>query len=416
MMCKRNVFNFLNSYNRKMWFIRFITPDQSGMKINADMTAPPARFRLKEVFATRIVARTETIFWYASEMDRRRYFYCEIAIFLAWAAAPVFGGGVFENESREPETCPGNQCEIRPQDQVWKISTRHLGPCGHDCTSKSPDLAYQRFIPGKGWVCSNESEFFANDDSNRTTVAYVHGNRMTSEWALDHGFKVYCMLSRVHQSGGCDCQACGQCDTRHPGPMRFVVWSWPSEPIPRQCRVIKDARVKATRTAMQSNYLGWWLSRLHPNQNVGLIGYSYGARTILGGLHMLAGGSLDGRTLPAARYGNTVTPKIVLWATACQADWIVPGNRYGCATSKLSQALITFNRWDPVLRRYVRTLPESTGPALGSVGVVGACRIPAACRINVLNVQREVGRRHEFLRYVNSVDIATQSQRIALWQ
>ena len=111
-----------------------------------------------------------------------------------------------------------------------------------------------------------------------------------------------------------------------------------------------------------------------------------------------------------------MSPKIALWATACQADWIVPGNRYGCATSKLSEAFITFNRWDPVLRRYVRTLPESTGPALGSVGVVGSCKIPEACRLKVVNVQREIGHRHEFQRYVNSHDIATQTQRVVLWQ
>ena len=414
-MCKRNMFKISNAYNPNKSIIRNIVPDQSGRKMDAQASGNLTKFRMNW-YPQRLVASTESTSRYTSEMDRRRLLICAMTLMFSWAAAPTYGGGVFENESRQPETCPAHQCPVRPQDQVWKISTRHLGPCGHECTATSPDLVYEQYLPDQGWVSRTESEFFANDDTNRTTVAYVHGNRMTPDWALDHGFKVYCMLSRPTGSCG-GCPNCGQCNSQQqPGPMRFVLWSWPSEPIECQLRVIKDARVKATRTAMQSNYLGWWLSQLEPSQKVGLIGYSYGARVILGSAHMLAGGSLDGRTLPPAKYGSTVVPKVALWATACQADWIVPGNRYGCATSGLSEAFITFNRSDPVLRRYVRTLPESTGPALGSRGVVRSWQIPQANKLRVMNVQREVGRRHEFLRYVNSRSIAGQTQRVALWQ
>ena len=332
------------------------------------------------------------------DMNRRRFL--RWILFSLTFAAPAEAGGLFENESRRPNPWPANQCCIRPQDQIWCISTRHLGPCGEVGSGTIPELMYSRFVQNRGWISSNAAEFFANDDPNRVTVAHVHGNRMTPEWTSDHGFKIYCMLSK---------HSCSR-------PIRYVIWSWPSDPIPCELRVVKDARIKATRTAMQSNYLGWWLSQLHPSQQVSLIGYSYGSRTILGALHMLAGGSLDQRTLPPGRYGATVTPKIVLWATANQADWIVPGCRYGCATQKLSEALITFNCADPVLKRYQRGLLESTGPALGFVGVVCANQIPNAERIGVMNVQADVGRRHEFQRYVHSCRVAAQSSRVALWQ
>ena len=48
-MCKRNVFDFFNSHNRKKSFIRFIAPDQSGMKIDAKSTVPPLQIPMEGV-------------------------------------------------------------------------------------------------------------------------------------------------------------------------------------------------------------------------------------------------------------------------------------------------------------------------------------------------------------------------------
>ena len=402
MMCKRNMLDFLFNNNRHRQSIRCIADDQSGENFSDRRLGAAPQIPIVEL-KSGMYWLSHSVFAHKcnrqrNDMDRRSD-YRLVLFFVLIAAAPCFSGGVFENESRQPSSRPECECCIRPQDQIWCISTRDLGPCGDKCSACAPQLRYSRFVQGQGWVGSNADEFFANDDSNRLTVAYVHGNRMTPAWTADHGFKVYCMLAN-------------RCCNRR--SMRFVIWSWPSDPIRCELRIVKDARIKATRTAMQSNYLGWWLSQLEPSQQVGLIGYSYGSRTILGALHMLAGGTLDYRALPAARYGITVQPKVVLWATANQADWILPGNRYGCATQKISEALVTCNRWDPVLRRY-RRIPESTGPALGFAGVVCPDCIPNADRICVMNVQSEIGHRHEFQRYVSSCRVAAETCRVALW-
>ncbi len=301
---------------------------------------------------------------------------------------------------RQPNPCPARQCVIRPQDQIWKISTRHLGPCGDACSLHAPPLNYQRYDQCRGWVASSLEEFMASDGQGMLTTVYVHGNRMSPEWTVDHGFKVYCMLT---------------CDQSSQQPQRMVIWSWPSEEIPQKRRIVKDVRIKATRTDMQSYYFGWWLSQLQPDQQVSVLGYSYGARTVLGALHMLSGGQLAGRSLPGSAFPQTVRPRIVLWAAAAQANWIVPGNRYGRAVDSIEQGLVALNRRDPVLRRYQRCMSEANGPAMGFVGVVGEQCIPGSGKLTELEVTQDVGNRHASQKYFDSCQIGWNTRRYMLW-
>ena len=80
--------------------------------------------------------------------------------------------------------------------------------------------------------------------------------------------------------------------------LRFVIWSWPSDKIKGP---LNDIRTKAWRTDTDGYYLGWFLQRMHPQSDIGLIGFSYGARIVSGALHVLAGGELDGMGSADAR-------------------------------------------------------------------------------------------------------------------
>jgi len=311
-------------------------------------------------------------------------------------AGALRGGG--------PSLFPQNQCHIRPQDQIWLVSTRHLGKRPDSQTHCSPRLCYFRFRCKQGWTKASEREFFAASDPCRVTTVYVHGNRMTGRWVEDRGFKIYCQL---------------KCDLREDQPIRYVIWSWPSQPLARRSALVRDVRVKARRTALQSYYLAQWLSRLQPELRVSLVGYSFGSRTILGAVHILGGGKLGGRSLPHAtgECDCYVRPRVALMATAAQADWILPGNRYGCAVRQMDRGLIFYNSDDPILGRYEGLMREATGPALGKVGVVCSNRLGEdACKLKVFDATSIVGPHHMFTKYYDSESVMCQIREYALWR
>ncbi len=301
--------------------------------------------------------------------------------------------------AEHPSPCPWQTCDIRSQDQIWMISTRHLGTCSNPPTPCRPQLCYHCFDPCHGWVPSNQEAFFAGDDPQQITTVYVHGNRISDAWAQDRGFKTYCSFT-------CECDA---------PPIRHVIWSWPSEPIPCRSAIIRDARVKARRTPIQSYYLAWWLSNLQPELQVSLAGFSYGGRTILGAAHILGGGTLCGRGLASTRYGCTVRPRIAIMATASQADWLLPGHCYGCAMSQIERGLIIYNCCDPVLRRYEKLIPESTGPALGLVGI--PCGLgDDSCKLQQFNASQIIGKNHKFKLYYQSPEVMGLIRNYVLWR
>ena len=313
--------------------------------------------------------------------------------------SPAHAGAVRRNR---PEEQPFDLCCIRPQDQIWLISTRKLGNCGDPCQMTVPRLQFCRLDHGGGWSKSSAEEFFATDEPGALTTVYVHGNRMTADAAVERGLKMY---------GGLVCDACDSTAIRH------VIWSWPSQPLPRRWALFRNARVKATRTPVQSYYLGWWLAQLQPDVNVSLIGFSYGSRTILGALHLLGEGQLCGRCLPAGPYQAKVQPRIALWAPACDANWILPGNCNGCALSQINRGLFFYNCCDPVLKRYERRIPEATGPALGLNGMtsVNGSEPHHHHRIQQFDATDIIGKRHQWVRYFESPYIMCQVRQYALW-
>ncbi len=314
------------------------------------------------------------------------------------SVSPAHAGAVRRNRPAEQ---PFDLCCVRPQDQIWLISTRNLGHCADPCQLDAPELRYCRFDLGTGWSTSSAEEFFATDQPGLLTTVYVHGNRMTADAVVERGLKMY---------GGL---ICDECD---PSAIRHVIWSWPSQPLPRRWALVRDARVKATRTPLQSYYLGWWLAQLQPDMNVSLIGFSYGSRTILGALHLLGEGQLCGRCLPPGPYETKVQPRVALWATACDVNWISPGNCNGCALSQMNRGLIFYNCCDPVLRRYKRLLPEATGPALGLNGIPCPDRLELhGHKIQQFDATDIIGKRHQWVRYFESPCIMCQVRKYALW-
>lgn len=286
---------------------------------------------------------------------------------------------------------PCTAFRVRPQDAVWAVSTRGLGCPAPGWTYSLTVWQYESQTPR--WANSSVESLTATDDPEIATVVYIHGNRIGSSLALQDGLSVYFQLA-----GAWD---------REP-PVRFVIWTWPSDQIRGP---LKDVRAKAARSDADAYYLAQFLSRLNPEVNVGLLGYSYGARIASGGVHLLGGGRLMGLSAPAASGPEL---RVALWAAAEHDDWLLPGRTHGEALPRARQWLITRNYCDPVLARY-RMLDKCSDPtALGYSGLVGRNLLSPEinARIDELDVTAAVGSSHDMQRYLYARSILDPTREV----
>ncbi|MEM8678169.1 MAG: hypothetical protein AAGF97_02335 [Planctomycetota bacterium] len=273
----------------------------------------------------------------------------------------------------------------RPQDQVWLISTRHLPRSRFWSQRCRPTYRYYRYCPCDGWRCSNECEFLRSQHPHAMNTMYVHGNRCSRSEAREQGLCVYARLAVNAPRGR---------------PIRHVIWSWPSREIPLRWAILRDARVKYRRTIPQGYYLGHWLARTGCTGRWTLLGYSYGARTVLNALQLRAGGSLKGICLPRRCHCHCDRYRVVLWAAATPRGWLTGCGQHECAFNCVQSGLVFYNPCDPVLRRFQCAICSAHTPALGLIGL--PCRWSQICQLNASAV---VGKSHSWKRYVNACSL-----------
>lgn len=282
-----------------------------------------------------------------------------------------------------------DKAAARPDDSVWMISTRCLGcPCGGK--QAEPDFRLRRYDGNCGWQDADWSDWSAAEPPGTTTVVYVHGNRVEAGEAYGRGLAAYRALTR-HAA---DSQ-----------PLRFVVWSWPSDKL-RGPRPKRDARVKASRTPCESFYLAQFLTRLSPDTQLGLLGYSFGARIVSGALHLTEGGSLGCFQLPDSNPRPAHSVRVAMLAGAMNHDWWLPGHDHGQAWSAIDRLCLMYNTCDPVLRFYPRLERRSRAQALGYTGFCWPASLgDEAWRLEQTDVCCEIGKTHDEQAYLASAAI-----------
>jgi hypothetical protein len=326
-----------------------------------------------------------------------------LVLVLAWAAAPLFlfasspllaGESAGDAKSAGSTAAPCTTFRVRARDEVWAVSTRCLGCPGH----WEPQWSVWKYDPSvPQWLNSSAGEFYATDSPKVVTAMYIHGNQIDSSLALRDGLDTYFQLA-----GRYDDEA----------PVRFVIWSWPSDKIRGP---IRDGRSKADRSDSDAYYLARFLAPVNPEVRVGIIGYSYGARITAGALHLLGGGQLLGLTVASAQ-----PPKfrVAFWAAAEHDDWLLPGRYHGLALPVAEHWLITRNCCDPALARY-RWVEKCYNPvALGFSGLVGRNLLSAEqnARIEELDVSHLVGGTHDNDAYLYSGPIISRTRSVVLWR
>jgi hypothetical protein len=243
-------------------------------------------------------------------------------------------------------------------------------------------------------VVASPDDFFATLDRRQITCVYVHGNRMSAADASRQGLTAFQRLAGGNL------------------PVRFVIWSWPSD---RVHGALRDVRIKAARSDAEALYLARFLARIPAGEMpVSLIGYSYGARTVTGGLQLLAGGRSGGRRLddPPA---ETVHPRVVLFASAFPNGWITPDSVHGRAFDTADQVLSLYNPYDPVLKLYRFTADNGKPVALGHRGISSRALGPYAPRVEQRDVGSLVGHSHDFDRYTSTTWVQRRVRNYVLW-
>jgi pimeloyl-ACP methyl ester carboxylesterase len=265
---------------------------------------------------------------------------------------------------------------------VWFVSTR----CAPHCGDLHVALSALRFwrMDDCDWKESASGAFQTAFDG--PTVVFIPGNRSDADNAMEEGFFLRSLLDRAAEGKA----------------FRFVIWDWPADRVCRRNR--SDAQLKVNYSYAESYYLAAWLDRLQPGAKVSLVGYSLGARIIAGAMHLLAGGEVEGRSLPpetvAAWKGGKRNPvRAVLMAAAMDADNF-SSCRQGNALSLLDRALVTENGCDRALRWYPRLWGRNGPEAMGYVGPCDVC----AENVEVVDLTCSVGKSHDYGRYCEALD------------
>jgi len=143
------------------------------------------------------------------------------------------------------------------------------------------------------------------------------------------------------------------------------------------------------------------LDQMSPDTQISLVGFSFGARIINGGLHILAGGSLGGSLVLSEHVHPHREPmNVVEMAAADHSYWLAEGQHHGLAMTQVNRMLLINNCDDTAMRYYDLLTPGRGGPQ--ALGLCGPTRIghDYAQKIRNRDVSCSVGSEHLFASYL----------------
>jgi hypothetical protein len=280
---------------------------------------------------------------------------------------------------------------VRRHDEIVVVNTRMLG-CSCDPESIRTGLNFETYaviddVGYRRWQSSDLESFLALDP-HVPTLIFVHGNQITPADAKREGIAVYRRLIEY----GSDSP-----------PIRFVIMSWPSS---RVGGLLRDVRVKATRTDPAGCQLAWLLDQMPAETPISLVGFSYGARIITAGLHILAGGQLGHLHLAEHVHPQRPAVNVVLMSAALHAHWLGEGQYHGLAMTQINQLFLLNNCSDPAMRYYHLAFRGGRPQALG---LRGPTRMSSdmRMRIHMRDVSR-YGSQHNLFLYLCAPGVSAQ--------
>ena len=275
----------------------------------------------------------------------------------------------------EMQSC-ARGCEI----ELWVINSRQAPRCdgldeGFEC------ITYQRYDSCRKRFCDESRESFLIAQRNIPTLLFAHGNTLDHQAAMKVCWRVYERL-----------QSCG-------GRKMLVFWSWPAEIFYTQgwIRVLEwwraNIKAKYAFAERQGYYIAKLASQMSLAQPLTISGHSFGGLATCCALHYLAGGSINGYTLPSGMPVERTNLRAAVISGAFDNDFLYPGYRYGQAIQAVERLYLTYNDRDSSLKRW----PNLSWRNQQALGFTGICQSRLGDYANKVCQQRltaEVGRSH----------------------
>ncbi|MCY2984708.1 MAG: hypothetical protein NTY15_13880 [Planctomycetota bacterium] len=237
------------------------------------------------------------------------------------------------------------------QSEIYEISTRHLCDRFRSISFEQPNVEVNKWS-GCRWERSDVEAALPTYGSGVLTIIYVHGNFMERNNALER----VRIIDRYFKE---------QTDR----PYRLLMLSWPSQ---REAKPLRDVLENAESAESQSLYFAWMLQRLRIEPQVSILGFSFGARSVTGGLHLDAGGVIPGFMQPPMPNSDpTLKYRVGLVAPAMDRNWIETNGKHQLAMNHVESMVNLYNSKDPILRRF-RFMDRLSRPiAAGFAGFTG---------------------------------------------
>lgn len=271
-----------------------------------------------------------------------------------------------------------------PAPDVWAVSTRRLpGVC------RPPERAGLDVERLAGGGCGRWARASVGDLLGGPAVplvVFIHGNRYSAAEAKSEGVRLARLFAAVCPDVG---------------PVRTMVFSWPSE---QRGVLLRDVRAKYDRAPADGHYLAWLLGGLAPGRPVAIVGYSYGAIVGLEALRDLS--ASDGRGGAAApwceRPGRT---HLVFVVPAVRCDALAPRGPYRAALAGVDRLTLVANSTDPALRFFDCIDRTVRADALGVTGMPRHW-LPIDVDYAAVDAAGAVGPRHPLPAYLDSRTVA----------
>ena len=266
----------------------------------------------------------------------------------------------------------------------WVISSRSIS--WTQLQNPADAVAQLRYfqVDRQGHTASAEEPELQEAVGNAETLwIVVHGNRMSSNDAIRFMWGFHEIVKDMD------------------GPK--MLWSWPSQPTVRG--LARDSRLKAMRSVQEAALLTAWLDRLQPKGRVILVGYSFGAKTLL---RAFAESVRTTRVENVQILGGDGEPwvhtaqrvELLLIAPAADASELNEALQAGKQAQVPFRIAMTVNSLDPALKWY-RHLWKCRGP--NAIGWILPCvAAETSPMLRIIDVTGEVGHTHQWQRYFQS--------------
>ena len=265
--------------------------------------------------------------------------------------------------------------------ELWLVSCRQ----GALNDGNPARLVYSAHREASGWSPANQDDF-RGSSAPAAHCVLVLGHGYTAAQTLQLGTTIFRRLTAAMPADL---------------PVRFVIWSWPSDKA--DTGPIKDLRAKAARTPQVARCLARWLDETPLPGRLSLLGTSFGARIVMEALELRSGGRLGSVQLAGSPSTSRQPVNVVLISAAIDNDWLFPGRRLGSAVSDVDRLLLINNRDDSVLNRYHWLYGmRSKAAALGVTGLAAGRLGEAARSIQQLDAASIIGRQHGCAPYFDS--------------